>query len=441
VSATLTQHLAQKIIKRLKAGTTPLEAVRYLNVGRERYFDEIGKLLDDLTQGDGADVHFLNADYGYGKTHFIGMINALALDRNWVTSYVKLSKAEGARLDKFDQLYSAIMRNCICRGLLEAHQETYDPGEANGWPWILDHWITCHLKMEANSGIDPRSLGARERTLSALDVLLAKANVSGDFASAVRIYAAAAFAKESPQDRQLREAALRWFTCEKVPELREHGVLAPITGANAKQTLRSIIALLRAFGYGGMAIFIDEAESVQDYSKPQRRVAYQNLRELLDNVDGRASGLSLNHAVCYVAATPVVYVGEKGFREYPALQDRIEEVKLGLGTFADLIDYRAVVIDLSATPLNQKDRLKLAHKIRDIHAVAFSWQPKELVTDAWLTNLAAAYEKRLGERGGLRPLCKTITAGLEIAHQHPAQFASINPATLLDSAFKQESNP
>jgi hypothetical protein len=440
VSSAPSQHLARNIINRLKSGTTPLEAVRHINVGRDRYFEEIGKLLEDLTHGDGADVHFLNADYGFGKTHFIGMINALALDRNWVTSYLKLSKAEGVRLDKFDQLYSAILRNCICQGLLEAHQHTYDPGEANGWPWILDHWITLHLKLEANSGIDPNSLGARERTLSALDVLLAKANVSCDFASAVRTYAGAAFAKASPEDRRLREAALRWFACEKVPELREHGVLAPISNANAKQTLRSIIALLRAFGYGGMAIFVDEAESIQDYTKPQRRVAYQNLRELLDNVDGRASGLSLNHAVCYVAATPVMYVGEKGFREYPALQDRIEEVKLGLGTFADLIDYRAVVIDLSATPLSQKDRLQLAHRIRGIHAIAFAWAPEAVVTDAWLTNLVAAYEKRRGEQGGLRPLCRAVATALELAHQHAEKFSSINPATLLASAFQQEFN-
>ena len=288
----LNQSLAKKIIRQLGSGTTPLEGVRHLNVGRERYFVEIERLLVDLTAGEGADVHFLNADYGYGKTHFIGMINALALDRNWVTSYVKLSKAEGVRLDKFEQIYAAILRNCVCRGLLEAHEQTYDPGEANGWPWILDEWVKRHLHAEDKSGVDANSLGARERTLSALDVLLRKANVSGDFASAVRLYAKAGFEKASAIDKKLRDAVVRWFACEKVPELKEHGVLAPVSGINAKQVLRSAISLMREFGYGGMAIFVDEAEAAQDYTKSQRRVAYQNLRELLDNVDGRASGLS-----------------------------------------------------------------------------------------------------------------------------------------------------
>lgn len=438
MTPTLTQSLAKKIIRQLGAGTTPLEGVRHLNVGRERYFVEIERLLDDLTKGEGSDVHFLNADYGHGKTHFIGMINALALDRNWVTSYVKLSKAEGVRLDKFEQLYAAILRNCICRGLLDEHEQTYDPGEANGWPWILDDWVKRHIYCESTSGVDPHSLGARERTMSALDVLLRKANVSGDFASAVRLYANAGFERSSPQDKRLRDAVLRWFACEKVAELKEHGVLAPITGTNAKQVLRSVISLLREFGYGGMAIFVDEAEAVHDYTKGQRRAAYQNFRELLDNVDGRASGLSLNHAVCYVAATPVMFVGEKGFREYPALQDRIEEVRFTVPGLANLIDYRAVVIDLGITPLTSENRLQLARKIRDVHCVAFQWDPVSLVTDMWLKSLIDAYEKRLGEQGGLRPLCRSIAKSLELAQQHPEHFATIEPRSVVAAAFQQE---
>src|SRR6266849_1047171 len=285
----------------------------------------------------------------------------------------------------------------------------------------------------------PRSLGARERTVSALDLLLRRANVSGDFAAAVRLYANAAFERSSDQDRKLRDAVVRWFACDKVPELREHGILAAITNANAKQILRSALALLRTFGYGGMAIFIDEAEAIQDYSKAQRRAAYQNLRELLDNVDGRASGNSLNHAVCYVAATPVMFVGARGFREYPALQDRIEEIKIPLPALSGLVDYRAVVIDLSASPLSSADRQQLSRKIRDVHALAQRCDPGAVVTDAWLNGLLANYESRKGELGGLRPLCRAITKALELAQQHPHEFAAVDPRDLVARAFQEES--
>lgn len=435
----LTAALARKMIRQLGAGTTPLEGVRYLNVGRERYFVEIERLLDDLNEGGGADVHFINADYGHGKTHFIGMTNALALDRNWVTSYVKVSKADGLRLDRFEQFYAAILRNCICRGLLEAHQNTYDPGEKNGWPWILDDWIKRHLALEAGSGIDQNSLGARQRTLSALEVLLRKANVTGNFAAAVQLHANTFFEQTSSTDRHLRESVIRWFNCEKIPELREHGILAPITNADAKQVLRSMIGILREFGYAGMAIFVDEAESIQDYTKAQRRIAYQNLRELLDNMDGRASGMSLNHAVCYVAATPVMFLGEKGFREYPALQDRIDEIKLPFAHLADLIDYRAVIVDLSMSPLTRGNCLQLAKKIREIHSVSFRWNPAELVDDDWLESIVAAYEQRRGELGGLRPLCRAVAKSLELANQHPEAFSKIEAANVVASSFQEES--
>jgi hypothetical protein len=438
VNGSLTQALARKMIRQLTAGTTPLEGVRFLNVGRERYYHEVERMLDDIAEGGGASIRFLNADYGHGKTHFIGMVNTLALDRNWVTSYVKLSAAEGIRLDRFEQLYAGILRNCLCRGLIEEHQQLYDPGDANGWPWILNNWIRRHIRVEANTGIDPNSMGARDRTLSALDLLLRKANVSGDFASAVRIYTNAALDRASDEDRKLQEAVIRWFACENIPELKQHGILAPITSKNAKQTLRCVIALLREFGYGGMAIFIDEAENAQDYTRPQRRLAYQNLRELLDNVDGGVSGVGLSRAICYVAATPVMFTGEKGFREYPALQDRIEDVKIDIRALQGLIDYRAIVTDLSLSPLTGVNRWEIARKIRDIHGIAFRWTPEQVVTNDWLDSLTKNFEKRMGEYGGLRPLCKSVAKALEIAEQHPDAMARVNSVDLISAAFAEE---
>jgi hypothetical protein len=361
---TLSVPLARRIIEQLKRGTTPLEGVRALNVGRERYFREVDRQLDDISAGGGASVRFLNGEYGHGKTHFIGMINASALDRGWVTSYVKLSSAEGVRLDKFEQLYAAVLRNCLCRRLIDAYRQLYDPGEANGWSWILEDWVNRHLDTEAGSGVDRNSVGARERTASALDLLLRKANVSGDFAAAVRAFMSGTLDRTSDPDRCIRDAALRWFACEKVPELKEHGVLAPITSRNARHTLRNLIALLHELGYKGMALFIDEIENVltRAYSKPQRQVAYQNLRELLDNIDGGVSGVGLNRAVCYLAATPVMFTGERGFREYPALHGRIDEVRVPIAGLRGLPDYRAVVVDLAVSPLEPGHRRQLAEK-------------------------------------------------------------------------------
>ena len=85
---------------------------------------------------------------------------------------MKLSVAENIRLDRFQSLYGAILRNCVCGRLMEAYDNSYDPGEANGWTWIIEDWIKHHLEIERKSGIDPNSVGTRDRTLSACDMLL-----------------------------------------------------------------------------------------------------------------------------------------------------------------------------------------------------------------------------------------------------------------------------
>jgi hypothetical protein len=390
-----------------------------------------------------AAIRFLNADYGHGKTHFLGMINALALERNWVTSYVKLSAAEGVRLDKFDQLYTAILRNFLCRGLLAEHHQLYDPGQAHGWKWILDDWIRRQRQLHAGAGADKNSTGNRDRMLSALKVILNKANVAGDFGAAVQLYAASSFERNNDEHQELKAAVLRWFSCDKTPELRTHGVVNPITGKNAKQTLRSLIGLLREMGYGGLAFFIDEIENVltKEYNKPKRQVAYQTLRELLDNIDGGVSGVGLSPAVCFLAATPHVFQGEKGFREYPALQDRIDEVRLALPELRGLVDYRAVVIKLAETPLGAKERRELAHKIRAVHAIAFAWEPATLVTDDQLDLIVADCEKRQAEQGGLRPLCKSVALVLDLVEQHRAKLAPNDTTAVVNRVLEKESRP
>ncbi len=437
MTPTVNVPLAKRIIQQLKRGTAPLEGVRALNVGRERYFVEVDQQLDDLAADGGASIRFLNGEYGHGKTHFIGMTNASALDKGWVTSYVKLSSADGVRLDKFEQLYSAILRNCICQRLIDAYDRIYDPGDANGWSWILEDWLARQLGMLAKSGVDRNSVGARERTLGALDVLLRKANVTGDFAAAVKVFAGGTLDRG---DRRLKDATIRWFACEKVPELKEYGVLAPITGKNARQTLRSLIALLHELGYRGMAFFVDEIENVltKDYTKPQRQVAYQNLRELLDNIDGGVSGLGLNRAVCYLAATPLMFTGEKGFREYAALHSRIDEVRLPIADLRGLPDYRAVVIDLAASPLEPAHRRELAEKICDIHAVAYKWDPRAVGADRWVAAVVTEYEKHRSEQGGLRPLCRAVANALDIAEQHRGQPDPEDAPKVVAAAFRED---
>jgi hypothetical protein len=106
-----------------------------------------------------------------------------------------------------------------------------------------------------------------------------------------------------------------------------------------------------------------------------------------------------------------------------------------------LIDYRAVIIDLAASPLTAADRRLLAEKIRGIHAAAYQWDPRSIVTDGWLDAIVTEYEKHQTERGGLRPLCRAIANALDLAEQHKQQLKDPDVANLVSGAFREDSSP
>lgn len=409
----LTPELSRKIVSQLQRGTCPLEGAIALNVGRGPWFVVAAEILEDIEQVGGAVVRFIRGDYGEGKTHFIAMVRALAIEQNWVTTYVCLS--DEVRLDRFQEVYAAIIKNCVSRGLIEERRAMVDPGDLDGWRWILDDWVSRQQKLHSQD-LDfgkAATLVIRERILASLNQHLRWANPIGDFSAALKAYVS----HRLDRDVQRLEEVLRWFRGENL-RLRDRGVLQPVSQANSKQILRSMVAFLRAIGYGGLAIFLDEVESVVRYPSLRRRSqAYQNLRELLDNVDG-ANGMQ--GACFYCAAVPHVFTGEHGFREYEALRERVEpidnELLHELTEQPCRVDYRAVVIDLESDPLTADDYRELANKITRIHGCAFDWQPQESIKDSILDKVVNdVMTRHRAESGRLRVLCKEIVQLLQHA--------------------------
>lgn len=402
----LTPDLARKIVSQLQRGTCPLEGVLALNVGRERWFIAANEMLDDIQQVGGAMVRFIRGDYGEGKTHFIAMVRASAIERNWITTYVCLD--DEVRLDRFQEVYAAIIRNCVSRGVIEEKMAMVDPGELDGWRWILEDWVSRQQRLHSQD-LDfgkAATLVLKDRILASLNQHLRRANPVGDFSAAVRAYVS----HRLDRDWQRLDEVLRWFKGENM-RLRDRGVLQPVSQANSKQILRSVVSFLRAIGYGGLAIFLDEVESVVRYPSLKRRSqAYQNLRELLDNVDG-ANGMQ--GACFYCAAVPEVFTGEHGFREYEALRERVEPIDNKL--LSELtgkppsVDYRSVVIDLAADPLTAHHYQELARKIRQIHSCALGWRAEERISNSVLDELVNnVLTRHHAESGRLRALCREV---------------------------------
>jgi len=74
----------------------------------------------------------------------------------------------------------------------------------------------------------------------------------------------------------------------------------------------------------------------------------------------------------YVAGTPEMFSDEKGFAENDALRSRLEIS--GRFAISKYTDYRSVIVDLTKTPLSHELMVRLAGRIRSVHAITRNWE-------------------------------------------------------------------
>lgn len=146
------------------------------------------------------------------------------------------------------------------------------------------------------------------------------------------------------------EMLLGWLQAQKgirVTALRKLG-LSPtrITKFNARHMLRSLVELVRAAGYSGLVVTVDELNIlIQNsplneirYTKMRREDAYESIRELVDAID-TLRGLMF----VFAFDRELIENESAGLKSYQALWMRLQnEVKSGrVNRFADIIDLEA----------------------------------------------------------------------------------------------------
>ncbi len=150
--------------------------------------------------------------------------------------------------------------------------------------------------------------------------------------------------------------------------------------------LRSLALFLKQIGYSGIMVLMDELELIQDQTRRVRNTAYESLRQLVDNP------FAVPGYIFIGAATPEMFVSPKGFQEYTALWQR-SGLAFGLQREDEPINYRGVVVDLERTPLNSKELLEIARRVRAIYSIAESWNAAAAVPDEALATLVHFVER------------------------------------------------
>jgi len=376
----ITREHALRILQSLRQGSNCLQSVRQFSAGREILFKAAEETLEELELSGGSSVRWLKGRYGQGKTHVFARLIEMAFSRNWITSYVQVSgRGEGTEMHRFEEIYAAIVKNCLTSELVAQQEGSVDPGRVPGWEWILDRWFSelKRLAVGRESGDIP-SFKIRDVAEQTMTAIRRRWSIQGTFAEALRQYAIARI----DGDEEWAQIILGWFSAEDVharggetrSRLRQAAIREPIKRQNAKEMLRSLSTFLRYRGYGGVLILLDEVENVLQQTPSARRTAYTVLRELIDNVDDRHG---MTRTAFYVSGTPDLFDGEKGVTEYEALAARVL-----LPSDLSHPNPAAAVVDLSLYPLTKEAMGEIGENISRIHAIAKNWSPDSRVREA-----------------------------------------------------------
>jgi len=303
-----------------------------------RFFDE--QYLSSYIACGGSKIKFVTGKPGSGKTHFIELLSAAASDRGF--SVVNLSARE-MWLHDFKDIYSEIFNRCdllrclrACAGHIAASLGVEASSIAEGT--TLSDYLSASGEFDA--------LTKREIRNQLQKMFLRNPLIDNNFAAACSLITGGLLGHPSLEEPN-RDQLLAWMSGSRDTNLaavRKMG-LSPtkVTKYNARHMLRSLIEVLRLAGIPGLLVIIDHVDILLGpgamdtirYTKLKRDDTYQNIRELIDEIDTLK-----NIMFIYAFDRKLIDDTQSGIKSYNALWLRIQNeiVSNAFNQFTDIID-------------------------------------------------------------------------------------------------------
>ncbi len=384
------------VIQSLRAGVVPRSGQHLIQVGRAR---EIETLVADIARiaDGGSAFRVVIGEYGAGKTFFLNLVRAVALEKKLVVATADLNpdRRLHASGGQARSLYAELMRNLSTR-------TKPDGGALAG---IVEKFIAT-TKTEAKASGQSTEALLRQK----LDQLTELVN-GYDFADVIGAYCRG----YEEGNEKLKSDAIRWLRGEfatKTDARQALGVRSIVDDSEVYDQLKLMARFVRLAGFAGLLVGLDELVNLYKLANTQARNANyeQILRILNDSLQGTAVGLGF-----VLGGTPEFLLDtRRGLYSYPALQSRLAQ-----NTFASdgLVDFSGPVVRLSS--LTPEDFYVLLQKIRFVYA--FGEADKFLVPDQGIFSFMEHCSKRIGDTYFRTPRT-TITAFinmLAVLEQNP----------------------
>jgi hypothetical protein len=381
----LTQSIAQIIVNKLgSTGTPPEFGLSHFTVGITPYIRVLKEeYLENFIKLGGSSFKLVIGNYGGGKTHFLYSLREIAWQENYIVSYVPLSPGE-CPFSKLELVYKAIMANLTPpvevtqRGITHYQQ---------GPEALLRKWV-----VEESKNSTP--------TWDFIE--------SSSFSNATR----AAIKALQEDKEEVFQRVLQWLKGEEVSrEIRnEYGITERVDKTTAFRLLRSLSQWVSELNYAGLVLLFDEAErSLSIASAREQRIAFDNLRQLIDECgNGRFPSVLILYAI-----PDERQLFDDRLEAYEALRQRLS----GVISKVNPSGVRIQLEELEISPLEFLG--ELGRKLAILYQTSYQKPVLDegLIKKTIETFAQEAYEERYADIGYRRVFVKSIIQAFHLLRQ------------------------
>lgn len=351
------------IFERLRSGVVPDRSLEAFAVGIDKQRSELDRQLKLAADREGV-FKFLRGGYGCGKTFMSRLAVLDAQSKGFATSFVVVSDND-LHFHKFDDVYRKVVQ--------ELSTQTCPRGALSD---IIDRWI---VKVEdaliaAGADEDAEDFDAQVQTRIEDELAsLTEGQAPEDMARVLRTI----FSLKQAGKIGEASALISWLSGSEnvaASAKKAAGVKGDIGSREALDYLHGILEIVKAAGYKGLVIVIDEAETILRMRSDIRGKSLNGIRQICDAAD-RYQGL-----LWLFTGTPEFFDTKRGVAGLAPLHDRIKFEKKG--KFVNSRQPQLALTSFDAPRLRD-----VALKLREIYPTPHPDRIKNKVTTDFIERL------------------------------------------------------
>ena len=357
--ANTSRLMNRRALEALRNGVPNSDAVAALGSNQpsvEQDFQTMLSRVSDPVNMTGSSQGMLVAgEFGSGKSHLLGCLESQALAQNFVCSQVVISKE--TPLFDMDKVFRAAVENARVPG------------------------ITGHMVEEVAQRLDYNSDSYADFFIWA----------NGEDNGLHRILPATLMVYERFDDLELLNEIIWFWSGERIPvkrvrdglrhigQIQSYPFRAPAARELPPQRTKFLLELIKAAGYRGWVVLVDEIELVANYSILQRARSYAELTRWMGQAtDDKYPGLVFVGTVTADFAAVVLDEKEDRDKAAPRLRTRGREAD---SLAADRAEIGMRLLERGQRILAEPDEAMLSNlyrQLRAIHSGAYDWEAPDI---------------------------------------------------------------